>query len=64
MNGESMHPALKSKTLWFSLALAVLGAIEMQAQIIPEAYRGISLVVIAGITAVLRFMTTMPVNEK
>jgi uncharacterized membrane protein len=60
----SIHPAFKSKTLWFSLALAVLGAIEMQAQIIPEAYRGISLVVIAGVTAVLRIMTTMPVNEK
>jgi hypothetical protein len=60
----TLHPALKSKTLWFSLALAVLGAIEMQAQIIPEAYRGISLVVIAGITAVLRILTTMPVNDK
>jgi uncharacterized membrane protein len=60
----TLHQALKSKTLWFSLALAVLGAIEMQAQIIPEAYRGISLVVIAGITAVLRILTTMPVNEK
>jgi uncharacterized membrane protein len=60
----TLHPALKSKTLWFSLALAVLGAIEMQAQIIPEAYRGISLVVIAGVTAVLRILTTMPVNDK
>jgi Na+-translocating ferredoxin:NAD+ oxidoreductase RnfA subunit len=55
---------LKSKTLWFSVILAVLGAIEMQAQIIPEEYRGVALIMIAMVTAVLRFMTTQPVSEK
>jgi hypothetical protein len=54
----------KSKTLWFSVALAVLGAIEMQAQIIPVEYRGQALILIAGISAVLRFMTTVPISEK
>ena len=55
---------LKSRTLWFSLSIAVLGAVEMQAQIIPEEYRGIALVVIAGVTAVLRILTTTPVSGK
>lgn len=55
---------MKSKTLWFSVALAVLGAIEMQIQIIPAEYRGHVLVLIAGISAALRVLTTMPLSEK
>lgn len=55
---------LKSKTLWFSVALAALGALEMQAQLIPEAYRGHALVLIAAITAALRFATTLPLDKK
>jgi hypothetical protein len=42
----------------------LLGAVEMQSQIIPEAYRGITLIAIAGITTVLRFLTTQPVSDK
>lgn len=55
---------LKSKTLWFSVLLAVLGALEMQSQLIPEAYRGHVLVLIAAISAALRFATTLPVMKK
>lgn len=55
---------LKSKTLWFSVALAALGALEMQSQLIPEAYRGHVLVLIAAISAALRFATTLPVMKK
>jgi uncharacterized membrane protein len=55
---------LKSKTLWFAVALAVLGAIEMQSQIIPAEYRGHIMILIAGISAVLRVLTTIPLSEK
>jgi hypothetical protein len=55
---------IKSKTLWFSVVLAVLGAVELNAQIIPEGYRGHALILIAGVSAILRFMTTVPVSEK
>jgi len=54
----------KSKTLWFSVSMAVLGAVEIQSQIIPTEYRGQVLILVAGISAVLRFLTTMPVSQK
>ena len=61
---DTLKSALKSKTLWFAVALAGLGALEMQSQLIPAEYRGHALVVIAVVTAVLRFLTTMPVKAK
>jgi hypothetical protein len=54
----------RSRTLWFSVALAALGAVEMQAQVIPEEWRGHVLILVAAVSAVLRFATTMPVSEK
>lgn len=60
----TIPPALKSKTLWFSVGIAVLGAVEMQAQIIPAEYRGHALVLIAAVTAALRILTTLPVSQK
>jgi len=60
----TIPPYLKSKTLWFSVALAVLGALEMQAQIIPAEWRGHALILIAAVSAALRFATTMPVQDK
>ncbi len=55
-----------SKTMWFSLALVVFGALEagfpyLQNNIDPQ-YYGIILVAIGVITAVLRFITTGPVR--
>lgn len=58
----------KSKTMWFAFALAVLGALfelfpYLQSLLDPRFY-GVSLVVIGIIVAVLRFLTTQPLNEK
>jgi hypothetical protein len=63
-----MKAALKSKTLWFALALAVFGVIEMQAKLFaqymtPEAF-GLFNIVIGLIVAVLRVLTTVPLSEK
>lgn len=55
---------LKSKTIWFSVMLAALGAVEVNSQIIPEEFRGYVLVLIAGVSVVLRFLTTQPVGAK
>ena len=55
-----------SKTMWFSLALVIFGAIEagfpyLQTVIDPQ-YYGILLVAIGVIVAILRFITTGPVR--
>ena len=55
----------KSKTMWFSLLLVVLGALMdnfsyLQSVIDPQ-YYGIILVAIGIIVAILRFITTEPV---
>jgi uncharacterized membrane-anchored protein len=58
----------KSKTMWFALALALLGAAMelfpyLQSFLDPRFY-GISLFVIGIICAALRFYTTQPLDEK
>ena len=55
----------KSKTMWFSLALVVLGALMdnfsyLQSIIDPQ-YYGVILVAIGIIVAILRFITTEPI---
>lgn len=55
-----------SKTMWFSLALVIFGALEagfpyLQNIINPQ-YYGILLVAIGVIVAILRFITTGPVR--
>jgi hypothetical protein len=60
---EQMH---KSRTMWFSLALMVFGAMYenlpyLQAIIDPKWY-GISFMAIGIITAILRFVTRGPVG--
>ena len=57
---------LKSETLWFSYALVVFGAIEMNLGLLKEPlgdYYGISMTVVGVIVAVLRFRTTKPVSD-
>ena len=55
-----------SKTMWFSLALVIFGAIEAGfpylQTIIDEKYYGLLLVGIGVIVAILRFITTGPVR--
>jgi hypothetical protein len=58
---------MRSKTMWFSFALVVLGALfdnfsYLQGVIDPR-YYGILLVVIGVIVAVLRFLTTGPIRN-
>lgn len=59
---------MKSKTMWFAMALAVLGAVEAGFGLIRvyigESVYGPMLMTISVIVAVLRVITTMPLNEK
>ena len=59
---------LKSKTLMFSLALAILGVIEASFQVfapfMSPAIYGFVLMAISITVAVLRIVTTLPLNEK
>ncbi len=58
--------AHKSRTMWFSLALVIIGALSdnlpaIQAFISPQVY-GYSLITIGVICAVLRFYTSKPIE--
>lgn len=59
---------MHSKTMWFSLAMMVFGAVEMyfpylERNIQPQ-YYGPIFMIIGVICAVLRFYTTLPLDEK
>lgn len=59
---------MRSKTMWFSLAIAVFGAVEtyypyLQNVINPN-YYGPIFMAIGIICAVLRVYTTLPLDEK
>jgi len=57
----------KSKTMWFSFALVVFGALmdnfSSLQNVIDEKYYGIILVAIGIIVAALRFVTTEGVDQ-
>ena len=60
--------AMHSKTMWFSFALVVLGALYdnfsyIEQLINPRLY-GILLISIGIIVAVLRFVTTQPLDDR
>jgi hypothetical protein len=60
--------AMRSKTMWFSLALVILGVIYdnfsyVENLINPRLY-GVMLIGIGVVVAVLRFITTMPLEDK
>lgn len=56
----------KSKTMWFSVALVVFGALmdnlPMLQNIIDPKYYGIIVTVIGVIVALLRYVTKEPIN--
>jgi len=56
----------KSKTMWFSLGLVIFGALfdnlSYIQNIIDPQYYGILLIVIGVICAILRFVTTKPIE--
>ena len=60
--------AMHSKTMWFSFALVVLGVVYdnfsyIENLINPRLY-GVLLIGIGIVVAVLRFLTTMPLEDK
>ena len=59
---------IKSRTMWFSLALVVFGALfdnfSYVQDIIDPRFYGVSFVVIGIIVAILRFLTTQPLEDK
>jgi len=60
--------ALKSKTLWFALLIAVGGILEQSqavvTQIVGPANTGWVMLVISVGVAILRIITTQPINQK
>ena len=63
-----MKRMMKSRTMWFSLALVIFGALfdnfsYVQSLIDPR-YYGFGYIIIGIIVAILRFITTQPLEEK
>jgi len=58
----------KSRTMWFSLLLVIFGALfdnfSYVQNIIDPKYYGFILIGIGVIVAILRFVTTQPLDEK
>lgn len=63
-----MNGILKSKTMWFAMALAVLGVFEQSSglirQMVGEANFGAVMTGISVAIAVLRVITTQPLSDK
>ena len=59
---------MHSKTMWFSLALMIVGAVyenfSYVQNIIDPKYYGTILISIGIVCAILRFVTTLPLDEK
>ena len=60
--------ALKSKTMWFAILLAVFGAL-MDASIylkelIPAEYFSLVMILIGVVIGMLRLVTTQPLSDK
>ena len=65
---RKVRGVMHSKTMWFSLALVILGALYdnfsyIEQLINPRLY-GVLLISIGIVVAVLRFITTMPLEDK
>lgn len=60
--------AMHSKTMWFSLALMILGVVyenfSYVQNIIDPKFYGIVLIGIGVVVAVLRFITTLPLDDR
>ncbi len=58
----------RSRTMWFSLLLVIFGALfdnlSFLQNIIDPRYYGIILVTIGVIVAILRFVTTQPLEDR
>lgn len=60
--------ALKSKTLWFAILIAIGGILEQSqavvTQLVGPANTGWVMLVISVGVAILRIITTQPINQK
>lgn len=60
--------ALKSKTMWFSVLLVLLGALMDSSaylrDVIPPQYFSLIMIAIGIIMAILRMVTTQPLSAK
>jgi len=68
MKRVTVKQMAKSRTMWFSLALMVVGAVyenfSYLQNVIDPKYYGIILMCIGITCAVLRFYTTMPLDKE
>ncbi len=55
---------LKSKTLLFGAALTVASVVQVFVPFLPAGYVGVTGAVIGAVVIVLRFVTTVPLDEK
>jgi len=59
---------IRSKTMWFSFALVIFGALfdnfSYLQNIIDPQYYGLCLITIGIIVALLRYVTTQPLDKK
>lgn len=60
--------AARSKTMWTAAIISALGVVELQypliRELIPAEYQGAVFVAIGVIVAVLRIVTTEPLEDK
>ena len=65
---RSLQGAMHSKTMWFSLAMVILGSVydnfSYLQNVIDPKYYGSIFIGIGVICAVLRFYTTLPLDKK
>ena len=59
-----MKKYLKSKTLLFGAALTGASVLQIFVPFLPPKYVGIAGAVIGAVVIVLRFVTTVPVDQK
>lgn len=68
MKRVTVKQMAKSRTMWFSLALMIVGAVyenfSYLQNVIDPKYYGIILMCIGVTCAVLRFYTTMPLDKE
>lgn len=66
-NHHKPKPMWKSRTMWFSFLLVVFGALydnfSYLQNIIDPKYYGVLLVIIGIVVAILRFLTSQPMQD-
>lgn len=61
---EQLKQALKSKTVLFGLLLTIASILQMFVPFFPTEYVGIAGTVIGAVVVMLRFLTTLPLDQK